>query len=151
MTSSSKWTFLNTNSVIFPAGTYYIGDVSCAFENVDDYYDLEDLLAPAYTGFLQNGKHTVGICSLPGNGVYTDTKGREYGVEAGNFGILPVGLVTAKNVHCDCFGKVFNFQTEFEFGIEPYKYIWIRDRVNRAKSFEIIIEEDYYDYMCAKN
>jgi hypothetical protein len=131
--------------MVFPPGIYYIGDISYAFDNSDDYWDLEDLITtPTYSGFLHNGKYTIGKCSLPGDGFYIDTKGREYGVDRVNIGIVPIELVTADSV--DRLGKVFQFNSPFEFGFEPIKYIWVKDRTNPAKSFEIIIDEEYYDY-----
>ncbi len=142
--ATATWIPLRTSSAIFPAGTYYFGDISYAFENQEDFYALDKALAPTYSGFLHNGKHMIGICNLPGDGTYVDSKGREYGVDACNLGMVPLELVTARE-GLDRLGKVFVFQSDFEFGFEAGKYIWVRDRVNPRRSFEVIIDEDFYE------
>lgn len=140
---SAAWTALRTSSAIFPAGTYYFGDVSYAFEDREEFYALDAVLAPTYTGFLHNGKHLIGICSVPGDGTYVDSKGREYGVDAANLGIVPIELVTAGGI--DRLGKVFVFEKDFEVGFEIGRYIWVRDRANPRRSFEVIIDDDFYE------
>ncbi len=100
----------------FKAGKYYVGDVSYVLSGRD--YDLileEGNFFNLKTSHQWNGKYRgypifVGSTSY-GDGVYDDNYDRQYFVDAGIIGIVPVeALVSKSNIEL---GNLIEFKNDF--------------------------------------
>lgn len=117
----------NTNRL--PAGTYYVGD-TCYVLDDDTYEEMMYI-----DGLCTNGTDIIGFFPTAyGDGCYKDTKGRSYGVDGGNIGIVPIELCNPNYVG---FGTVITIPNEFHFGSTKDFTIWLKDPVNSNNSFEI--------------
>lgn len=82
-------------SVIVPAGEYYLGD-PCYFFTSDDWGKV---LSTCHTfsdpiGKSPNGRPVLGFGTAYGDGAYRGSDGFEYGVDAGMIGLIPVDGIT---------------------------------------------------------
>lgn len=105
---------------IFRAGNYYVGDPCYVIEKWDELikstgcFGLEEDKDTTnwHNGcFSYNGKKCFAEGTAYGDGTYFDNKGREYGVDAGLIGIVPVSAID-KNKRGDG-GQIVEFKEDF--------------------------------------
>lgn len=102
----SSWTYSSKTEATFPAGSYYIGDLCYALsdEIYDGVFGAEGYASGKYSNstthqsFLLNG-------TAAGDGCYTSSDGKEFGVDAGIIGICPVSLMVKNDG-----GYVYTFE-----------------------------------------
>ncbi|HEY6965879.1 MAG TPA: hypothetical protein VI229_00295 [Burkholderiales bacterium] len=82
-------------SVRVPAGEYFLGD-PCYFFTHDDWSKVLETCDTfnSPVGRAPNGDSVLGFGTKYGDGTYRDNEGREYGVDAGMLGLIPVGAIT---------------------------------------------------------
>ena len=92
--STHNWTYRNTRHITAPPGKYYIGDICYALG--DKVYDRV-FGAKEYDSGLYTQKDTGNFFLVDGtahgDGLYMDSDGKEYGVDAGVIGIVSAALV----------------------------------------------------------
>ena len=95
MTTKPQVTTVKTHTVVIPPGEYWVGDPCYA-------YNDDGLWMPLLgsCGFLDDSPLAqvgdnwfVAFPTAYGDGVYRDQDGREYGVDAGLIGVVPVDSV----------------------------------------------------------
>lgn len=112
-------------NVQVPAGAYYVGDPCYAFDGEqwdallesNDVFDtpVGTLVVPHPT---KPGKtrtvHVVAFGTMHGDGLYSDDKGREYGVDAGLIGLVPAwfAAANAERLPADATFVVFHKATD---------------------------------------
>lgn len=78
----------------FPAGRYYVGDLCYAIMNWDRFCELTLKDDGIVQGDIPwRGERLWQHSTAWGDGVFQDAQGRQYGVDAGLIGILPVEFV----------------------------------------------------------
>ena len=92
MTTKPQVTTVKTHTVVIPPGEYWVGDPCYAYTNNSD-----SLWMPLLCNFLDDSPLAqvgdnwfVAFPTAYGDGVYLDQDGREYGVDAGLIGVVPV-------------------------------------------------------------
>jgi hypothetical protein len=105
-------------SVTVPAGRYWVGDPCYSVPNDlwMDWLEAADYTFPGREHVLAariNGQIAVGVATKYGDGSYMDEQGREYGVDAGLLGVVPVE-VAENNYANDTAGRIIEFDREFE-------------------------------------
>lgn len=110
-----------------PAGRYYIGDPSYAFDKTWGNILNE-------TSFFNNepckiGKHLCAAgATADGDGLYKDQNGFEYPVDAGMIGILPIVLLRRERklnitkIAKEKYGRIMDFEKPFEVIIKNGKF-----------------------------
>jgi hypothetical protein len=92
--ATHNWTYRNTRHFTAPPGKYYIGDICYALG--DKVYDRV-FGAKEYDSGLYTQKDTGNFFLVDGtahgDGLYMDSDGKEYGVDAGVIGIVSAALV----------------------------------------------------------
>ena len=81
--------------ITLPPGEYVIGDV-CYLKQGQDIFDainFFDEMGPAFTGTFQGSQVFVALTRY-GDGGFKDNEGREYSVDGGNIGIVPLDKAT---------------------------------------------------------
>ncbi len=145
----------------FPAGEYYIGDIcyvltekewdeilkQCINEETHQCYDGE---------FLVNGQKLFMASTAYGDGVYNDSFGRSYGVDAGDIGICPVSIISKEKldeIRESNLGQIEVIESDFRIdvdngyfeiivsGWQPYLVINTQGD-DEDDDYE---EDDYYD------
>jgi hypothetical protein len=122
----SDWTHRECSTFTAPPGKYYIGDLCYVLD--DPVYDTIFGGLGGYDSGLYQEKGTDRFFFVErtayGDGLYYDSEGRDYGVDAGIIGICPASLM-AKNdgggqmheftepVLCKFKGGVFKFTSGF--------------------------------------
>lgn len=84
---------INIESVTMPAGQYWVGDPCYAVPNERWQKWLEAADYENAVRFLLaelDGHPVLGIGTAYGDGLYTDDQGRDYPVDAGLIGVVPV-------------------------------------------------------------
>ena len=134
-----KWTRVNTKatSYKFPAGDYYVGDLCYVLKEEDDKTNSLYDTVVYQEGFYTNGKNVIGVYHTGDDGAWEDTKGRIYGVDAGNIGIISLEFCDPKSHFSK---KKITIKNEFEFGWNGRK-IYLKDPVNSENSFEIDLDK----------
>lgn len=143
---------------VFPAGMYYVGDL-CGALNDDDFDTVVERVGWVSNWYYRKDNSIIGYCSTGDDGVFEDTLGRIYGVDAENISIVPAHLVSID----DHVPALIPFKNDFQFfhvdNGEHDTYIQIKDMVDPSNSFRIIIkgapssedeeeeEEDYESFM----
>lgn len=86
--------------VVIPAGTYVVGDPCYVVpdECWDDYLDAANYRTMHVLAATIDGHPVVGVGTAFGDGGYEDAQGRTYSVDAGLIGLVPVALVSAKDM-----------------------------------------------------
>lgn len=106
--------------VSLKAGEYWIGDLCYVLHEVWDevvdliYKDSEEGREGAFT--LSDGRKFVLFNTAYGDGEYRDQNGNEYGVDAGNIGIIRVSDINTnveENKDFEETGHIFNFPSAF--------------------------------------
>ncbi len=110
----------------FKPGWYYIGDPCYAVKNTNwmplleksNYFDCPSQENPDgknqwYGEYNEQPMFAAGTAC--GDGCYTDQAGREYGVDAGLIGIIPIGAADGDSMHG---GEIIEFETDFEVSAE---------------------------------
>lgn len=122
----------------FPPGTYYIGD-PCYVVSDDNWQQLLD-----DTNYFENENQSykglqilVGDTSY-GDGTYTDNYRREYGVDAGLIGIMPIEVVDNKYSNIENLGAIVEFEEDF--------VVEIKDGVFKFGNIVINTGNDDEDY-----
>lgn len=136
--------FENKNEATLPAGSYYVGDI-CYVIGDDDTDENGNKIYKSVIyqeGFHTNGKHIIGVYHTGDDGAWEDTKGRIYGVDAGNIGIVPAELCSSKRFKNF---RQITINNEFKFGWKGRK-IYLEDPVNSENSFEIDLDRVDSDY-----
>mgnify|MGYP001593861175 CR=1 FL=1 len=108
-------------------GKYFIGDPSYLFDaswtkvlNETDFFNNE----PSKI----NGKIVVAGSTAYGDGVYCDNHGREYGVDSGMIGILPISLrtidtqYTVDEINKSVIMHIVDFKEDFTAECEKGKF-----------------------------
>lgn len=100
--------------ITLPAGTYYIGD-PCYVFNRDQWDALGD-----QTGWFEETPvaaiheyRMVAFGTAYGDGAYQDNLGREYPVDSGLIGIVPIEVVDPTKFRDNPFGHVVRFDEPF--------------------------------------
>lgn len=90
----------NIGSITLPPGEYIIGD-PCYVIHEDKWIPwLEDanyLYEERYYVADLDGHAVIGICTAHGDGLFEDQFGREYPVDAGLIGLVPVEVALPKS------------------------------------------------------
>jgi len=102
----------------FVAGKYYIGDPCYAVKDenwgklIDDTgcFGIEDSECFENGCFTYNGSQCFTKGTAYGDGCYTDNYGREYGVDAGLIGIMPIEVCDGDYIEG---GNVIMFEEDF--------------------------------------
>lgn len=109
----------------FPAGTYYIGD-PCYMIDDDDWQEIGDKTGwfgagnepfINYNGLFElKGRTCFAEGTHWGDGVYSDNKGNQYGVDAGLIGLVPLDVCKSDDLPrmLEELGAVHEFKTPFE-------------------------------------
>lgn len=109
-------------SSTFPAGKYYVGDLCYAIAEWNEFCDLTINGYGVYEGeFAWNGGKLWTHTTAYGDGVYLDNYGRQYGVDAGLIGVLPVEFVTRDDysfIEDSDLGHIIEFTEPFECDYE---------------------------------
>lgn len=135
-----------------PAGRYYVGDPCYLFNQSwhkileeNEYFEKEEQKI--------NGLKVACGGTAYGDGTYSDNKGRQYGVDAGLIGILPVELIaldgkltedeinTSNNMHIIEMNDTTEFEVEISDGVFQFGDIII----NTKDEEDPEDEEDYSD------
>ena len=126
------------NEATLPAGSYYVGDISYVLTDNEQDWNSKPIYETVIQsqGFHTNGKHIIGVYHTGDDGVWEDNKGRIYGVDGGNIGIVPAELCNSEGL--ENFGKI-TMNNEFKFGWKGRK-IYLEDPVNSNNSFEIDLD-----------
>lgn len=131
----------------FKAGKYYIGDLCYVVKEHSDWMKLlED------TNYFQNenqsykGYSIFAESTAHGDGVYYDQDGREYGVDAGIIGIMPVEVIESDGKG----GNIIEFKEDFEvetieLGVFKFGNIVINTAGWNDENEES--EEEYFEYL----
>lgn len=137
-------------SLIFPAGTYYIGDPCYAFQGdawdsileESDYFNAETATRNMWAGSTAHG-----------DGTYNDQFGNEYPVDAGLIGIMPIemcnfgGICWENGQWIDERGIVLSNGETFEFkpgNVVTYSSDFLVNYVDGYFEFgNIYIDTDY--------
>lgn len=97
-----------------PAGEYYIGDPSFAFS----YKDWDKICKINHPKARHNivyefkNSHFL-IISVGGDGGFLDTTGKEYTVESGSLGLVPIEIVDPEMLDdCKSFGRFITFSEQ---------------------------------------
>jgi hypothetical protein len=106
---------------MLPAGKYYVGDLCYVIAEWNDFCDAT--LIPGCDirqGYMPwKGQQLWSHTTAYGDGTYYDESGREYGVDAGLIGVLPVELITKtdyldENGNVPDLGQIIEFDKPFE-------------------------------------
>lgn len=120
-------------------GKYYVGDPCYIFgeswsEVLDDtYYFNNDEIVKVF------GKDCIAGRTAYGDGTYTDNFGREYNVDAGLIGVLPVSLIskdkryTLKQIEKHKGIHIIEFKEDFEVSISGGVFEFGAITINTAK------------------
>ncbi len=131
-----------------PAGPYVVGDPCYMIDDaawIDWLNDADFTIQSREHVLLANyrGQPAVGVGTAHGDGCYYDQDGREYGVDAGLIGAVPVSVLTAEQladydtitiVHFDR-----DFDCYFEDGVVHIGHVMI------DTDWEPEDEDDYQD------
>lgn len=101
----------------FKAGKYYVGDLCYVIDDVawqalckrleaDGYFESD---GGKWTGRC-NGSTIVLFSTLNGDGSYYDQYSRQYLVDSGNIGIMPVDVISKGDADG---GNIIEFETDF--------------------------------------
>jgi hypothetical protein len=123
----------------FPKGTYYIGDPCYVVDDEHwsqllddtDYFQKED---QSYKGHQILAGDTA-----YGDGTYVDNFRREYGVDAGLIGILPIEAVDNKYGNIEELGSIVEFENDFVVEINNGAFKFGNIIINTADE-----DDDYY-------
>lgn len=107
-------------TVRMPAGEYYVSDPCYCFNN-DTWHKIgaitnwfQDEEKPV---FEYKGKPCLAFSTAHGDGLFTDNQGREYGVDAGMIGLIPVEV--ADKAPCEGIGHKIGFNKPFRCTRSP--------------------------------
>jgi hypothetical protein len=144
-------------SFIAPAGRYYIGDpcysiadnhwgqwlTNAGLDNEDDTNMLTGTIVDSFDAYAFNTAH--------GDGTYLDQNGREYDVDAGLIGLVPLSYLEANNVEIEKDWTFVTFDRPTECisfsGILCFGNITIRTDYDEEEEEEVDEdEEDWADY-----
>jgi hypothetical protein len=128
----SDWAHRECSSFTAPPGKYYIGDLCYVLG--DDVYDTIFGGLGGYDSGLYQEKGTDRFFFVDGtaygDGLYHDSTGREYGVDAGIIGICPASLMDKD----DGGGQMHEFTEpvvcKFKGGVFKFTSAWTRLTIN---------------------
>lgn len=81
---------INDTTVLVPAGRYYLGDPCYCFDK--SWHDLLDTCDTFNQPIGKVGTRSIlGFRTAYGDGLFTGSDGRQYGVDAGLIGLVPHG------------------------------------------------------------
>jgi len=87
----------DVTEVVMPAGRYYVGDPCYAIESQElwmQFLESCDYFRASHVAHVGVAKVIVGFSTAYGDGVYQDQQGREYPVDAGLLGVVPIAWWT---------------------------------------------------------
>lgn len=121
-TYAMKTTF---NPGKLPAGTYYVGDLCYVIED-DEWDGFCDRSFPGFSeeviGILETseGVNYANFSTKYGDGGYRDAEGREYSVDSGCIGCIPVSAMSKDKSSEEIarLGNIISFDEEFEVGYD---------------------------------
>lgn len=102
-----------------PAGEYYIGDLCYVVDEWDDYCSviIQDDKCLNGEFHMPDGRKFASYGTCWGDGVYEDTSGRQYSVDAGLIGCILVSDITRKDMgDVTRLGAFVTFEKDFETG-----------------------------------
>ena len=111
---------VENGDVQLPAGKYYVGDLCYVLHDEwDEVCDLtikeNECINGVFT--LKNGTQFALYGTAYGDGGYSDTGGRLYGVDSGTLGCVLVSKIDTKNKDNDLSdGNIISFETSFTTG-----------------------------------
>jgi hypothetical protein len=112
MSSKKSYTFT------VPAGRYYIGDPCYAIAGNHWGKWLTnaglDINSSMLTGNIVDSFDAFAFSTAHGDGTYYDQKGREYGVDAGLIGLVPLSYLEANNVEVENYWTFVTFDRPTE-------------------------------------
>jgi len=122
----------------FKAGKYYVGDL-CYVISDENWIPLLERTNYLTDGeFEYNGMRAYADGTANGDGTFYDNYNREYGVDAGLIGIMPVEAIDNESNG----GNIIEFENDFE--------VWSEEGLFRFGNITIDTgydedDEDYYD------
>jgi hypothetical protein len=138
---TNKQPELTDAGITLPAGDYYVGDPSYLLENLDETLDgivkacnfkdfNEYVVKKRYFAYTEDGQTVVIFRTWIGDGIYTDQESREYPVDSGMIGVVPVAMAhpdesscswteypDAKRFHCITFPEPFLCKRDDDGGL----------------------------------
>jgi hypothetical protein len=135
---------------ILKAGKYYVGDpcYAVAWENWGKLLDTTGCMgidlnedATNWNDGLFEYKGAQCFCggTKYGDGLYHDSEGREYGVDAGLIGIIPLSVCDGNSMHG---GNIISFEYDFEVWAENGVFNFDEILINTCDDAEIDEEEE---------
>ena len=130
-----------------PAGEYYIGDLCYVVDEWDDYCSVIIQYDKCLNGefHMPDGRKFASYGTCWGDGVYEDTSGRQYSVDAGLIGCILVSDITRKDYDIERIkelGAIHTFETDFVTGKEGGVIFFGRVQIDTDPEFY----EDEGDY-----
>jgi hypothetical protein len=97
--------------ITLPAGDYYVGDPSYLLQNLCETLDgivkacnfkdfNEYVVKKPYFAYTEDGQTVVIFRTWIGDGIYADQEGREYPVDSGMIGVVPVAMAHPDESRC---------------------------------------------------
>lgn len=128
-----------------PAGEYYIGDLCYVVDEWDDYCSviIQDDKCLNGEFHMPDGRKFASYGTCWGDGVYEDTSGRQYSVDAGLIGCILVSDITRKDMgDVTRLGAFVTFEKDFETGSKDGVIFFGRVQIDTDPEFY----EDEGDY-----
>jgi hypothetical protein len=123
----------------FKAGKYYVGDL-CYVVSDDNWMPLLERTDYLSIGeFEYKGMRTYADSTAYGDGTYYDNYGREYGVDAGLIGIMPIEAIDNESNG----GNIIEFENDFEVWSEEGLFRFGNITIDTKGEDEY--DEEYYD------
>jgi hypothetical protein len=130
----------------FPAGEYYIGDLCYVMHpEWDEFCSLTIVGNIVLEGnfSLKDGRKFFFGCTAYGDGMYTDSCGRKYPVDAGLIGIISVNDITDTELKNLKSGNVVTFTKAFDVTAENGVFYFDDIFIDTSDDED---EDDYYNY-----
>ena len=138
----------------FDAGTYYVGDLCYAIgDRWDEFCDLtiksssEGVECLDGDFIMKDGTRLWTHKTMYGDGVYRDTEGRRYAVDAGLIGVISIDQVDSKPTWLEG-GQTIKFDRSFEPYYNEGKFVIGHVEINTSGvDDEPMYDEDEDEYV----